>query len=189
MCSTQHHSVPLPSPIRVKKNEADKWCFNKTVQCSRRAPQCSRHYSCAIVFALFFNFFHTVIKFAVWKMLNFWSPPFLGSCSTSPTPSLHLLVSQTYWHASLVQSQQRPQMNNGAVSMQEHSFMINITIHKSVSPWSTKHGIGRNVKLLRVVDPEREHGFSRSLLETDWWGRRVFSSGRDHQGVEGGHTM
>lgn len=67
-------------------------------------------------------------------------------------------------------------MNNGAASMQECSFMINITIHKSVSPWSTKHGIGRNVKLLSVVDPEREHGVSRSLLESDWWGRRVFSS-------------
>ncbi len=64
-------------------------------------------------------------------ILNFWYPvSWITLCFLSP--KLHLLFSQTYWHASAVWSQQNLEMNHVAASMQEHCFMINITIHKSL---------------------------------------------------------
>ena len=74
---------------------------------------------------------------------------------SSPSQSLHLLVSQTYWHASVVRSQHSPRMNHVAASMQELSFMINTAIHKSVFSYARKHGAGKDKAFHLQFDSNR----------------------------------
>lgn len=65
---------------------------------------------------------------------------------SSPSRSLHLQLSQTYWPASVVQSQHGPRMNHVAASMQALSLVINTAIHKSVFSYTKTHGAGKDTQ-------------------------------------------
>lgn len=106
-------------------------------------------------------------------ILNFWYPvSWITLCFLSP--KLHLFFSQTYWHASAVWSQQNLEMNHVTASMQEHCFMINITIHKSLFLRRAKEwGEGSGKKTTE--------GHAPCVRECRWWWKGGFRSG-NHQG-------
>lgn len=119
MCSTHHCCCALihsEAKIYIK-------CDHKTVWCSQLARPHKQQgtfvfLSCIIIFFLLFHSPHIKLQsellppsvFSSWIMFS------------SSSRSLHLQVSQTYWHAFMVQSQQSPWMNHVAAGMHGLSF-------------------------------------------------------------------